>query len=205
LVLTPVFGILLFIILYIIAAMLYPGGSQTDINSKGFSWINNYWCNLLNQNAMNGQYNPARPAALTGMVVLCFSLSIFWYVFPQHIGFKKYGRLIIQLSGMLSMIVAVFLFTPLHDTIINVAALFGLIALVGTFTGLYKIRWYSLLYFGIFNILLVGLNNYVYYTKGLIIYLPVIQKISFVSFLFWICCIDIRLYQKTKTGFIVKP
>ena len=37
-VLTPIFGILIFVVLYIVAALLYPGGSQVDKNSIGFSW-----------------------------------------------------------------------------------------------------------------------------------------------------------------------
>lgn len=201
LVLTPIFGIALFILLYIIAATLYPGGSQADPTVKGFSWVNNYWCNLLNQNAINGLPNPARPAAITGMIILCFSLSFFWFVFPQYIECKKSVRMGIQISGTLSMIATLFLFTALHDAIINIAGFFGLIAILGTFAGLYKRRWRYLLYFGIFNLLLIALNNYVYYTKGLIVYLPVIQKVSFVSFLSWICCINIRLYREGRIEF----
>lgn len=75
---------------------------------------------------------------------------------------------------------------------------FGFIATVGTFVGLYKSKWYRIFSFGLLNILLVALNNYVYYTKGLIVYLPVIQKISFATFLIWICCIDMKLYLETE-------
>jgi len=78
LILTPLFGTLLFTCLYFIATLFYPGGSQADKNSKGFSWTNNYWCNLLNENAMNGQHNAARPIAITAMLVLCTTLMIFW-------------------------------------------------------------------------------------------------------------------------------
>ncbi|MEO6456479.1 MAG: hypothetical protein ABIN97_20550 [Ginsengibacter sp.] len=114
-VLAPVVGIIVFIFLYVVAALLYPGGSQVDANSKGFSWINNYWCNLLNDKAMNGEHNPARPVALAGMMVLCLTLCYFWYILPQHMEFKKSGRLTIQLSGLLSMIIGMFLFTSFHD------------------------------------------------------------------------------------------
>jgi hypothetical protein len=41
LVLIPIFGTILFIVLYIVATLLYPGGSQVDKNSIGFSWMNN--------------------------------------------------------------------------------------------------------------------------------------------------------------------
>ncbi|HEV7621655.1 MAG TPA: hypothetical protein VGO09_07980, partial [Flavisolibacter sp.] len=53
-ILSPVFGSFAFIILYIIATIYYPGGSQANNVSKGFSWVHNYWCNLLNEKAING-------------------------------------------------------------------------------------------------------------------------------------------------------
>jgi len=50
------------------------------------------------------------------------------------------------------------------------------------------------------NFLLVALNNFLL-QKGLIIYLPVVQKITFALFLFWICSIDINpYYQQIKTA-----
>lgn len=202
LLLTPVFGTLLFIVLYIVATLLYPGGSQVDKNSVGFSWTNNYWCNLLNENAINGKRNPAKPIAMTGMFVLCLTLSFFWFLFPTHVNVSKKLKLVIQISGTLAMIIAFFLFTNInHDLITNLASGFGLIATVGIFVGLYKTKWFGLFAFGLLNILLVAINNYVYYRKGLIVYLPVIQKITFAAFLIWVCCIDIHLYwEQIKKG-----
>ena len=192
---TPIFGTVLFVVLYIIAAVLYPGGSQVDKNSVGFSWLNNYWCNLLNENAINGQHNPAKPVALAGMFVLCLTLTFFWFLFPRQINVSRNLKLVIQISGTLAMTIAFFLFTNInHDLVTNLASTFGLIATVGTFVGLYKKKWFGLFTFGLLNILLVVANNYVYYTKGLIIYLPLIQKISFAAFLIWIGCIDVNLF-----------
>ena len=197
--LTPIFGTILFVVLYVVATLFYPGGSQADKNSIGFSWINNYWCNLLNENAINGQHNPAKPIAMTSMFVLCLTLTLFWFLFPKHINIGKFAKLTIQISGTLAMTIAFFLFTEInHDLVTNLASIFGLAATVGTFIGLYKTKWYGLFAFGLLNILLVGLNNYVYYHKGLIIYLPIIQKISFATFLLWVCCIDIKLYRMVK-------
>jgi len=199
LVLTPIFGTMIFVVLYFVATLLYPGGSQVDKKSIGFSWTNNYWCNLLNENAINGQHNPAKPIAMTGMFVLCLTLAFFWFLFPRHINLGTKLKLAIQISGTIAMTIAFFLFTNInHDLVTNLAAIFGAIATIGTFIGLYKTKWFGLFTFGLLNILLVGLNNYVYYTKGLIIYLPVIQKISFAAFLIWVCCIDIKLYRGEK-------
>ena len=199
LVLTPIFGTLIFIVLYVAATLLYPGGSQVDKNSVGFSWINNYWCNLLNEIAINGQPNPAKPVAMTGMFVLCLTLSFFWFLFPRHLNLGRKLKLAIQISGILAMTIAFFLFTNInHDLVINLAAIFGVIATIGTFIGLYKTKWFGLFAFGFLNIILVGLNNYVYYTKGLIIYLPIVQKITFATFLIWVCWIDIKLYRREE-------
>lgn len=194
--LIPLWGTLLFISLYFFAALFYPGGSQVDIHSKGFSWTNNYWCNLLNETSINGQLNAARPLAITAMFVLCLTLAIFWYIFPKHADVKKSVRLTIQISGTLAMTTGMFLSTDLHDTFVNIASLCGLVATVGTFIGLHKLKWTKLFWFGIFNLALVALNNILYYGDGLKLYLPVVQKITFFFFLLWICLITINLYRR---------
>ncbi len=77
------FGVFIFIVLYFIAAFLYPGGSTADKASGSFSLLNNYWFDLLSYKAKGGENNISRPIAITAMVVLCLSLSVFWYHLPQ--------------------------------------------------------------------------------------------------------------------------
>lgn len=100
------------------------------------------------------------------------------------------------------MTITLLLFTNInHDLITNLASSFGAIATIGTFTGLYKNKWFGLFAFGLLNILFAGLNNLCYYDKELIVYLPVIQKITFATFLIWVCCITTNLYRsQRKTG-----
>ena len=193
--LLPVAGSLLFVVLYALAAQRYPGGSQFDPTTLGFSWTQNYWCNLLNEKALNGQMNPARPIALAAMGVLGASLALFWALFPRHAGFSKTGRLAVQLSGAVSMGLGLFIFTDFHDVLINVASLCGLVALIGTFIGLWKLGYKRLLWLGLFNGLLVALNNALYYSD-LRQYLPIVQKITFLTFLLWICLIAIQLFKR---------
>lgn len=198
-VLIPMFGTILFVVLYIIATLYYPGGSQADKNSTGFSWANNYWCNLLNGKAINGQANTAQPIALTAMFILCLALIYFWLQFPKYTNLNRNYRLTIQVSGTVAMTIGFLLFTKLdHDFITNLASLFGLFATTGTFIGLYKNKWKTLFYFGLTNIILVVLNNILYYNNNLILYLPVVQKLTFATFLIWICCINFKIYKLTK-------
>lgn len=195
--LTPVFGTLVFVIIYIAATSLYPGGSQVYKNSTGFDWMNNYWCNLLNEYAINGQQNPARPVAITGLLVLCLALTAFWFLFSRYSHSRKVAGLIIRLSGTLAMIISLFLFTNMnHDLVTNLASGFGLIATVTILIVLYQMKWFGLLIFGIFNLLLIAGNNYLYYHEDLIVYLPIVQKISFAAFLVWVCSITICLYKR---------
>jgi hypothetical protein len=195
--LTPLFGTLIYLLLYIVATFFYPGGSQVDKNSIGFSWAQNYWCNLLNENAMNGQHNSARPIAIVAMFFLCITLMIFWYIFPKQTGFRKSRKLIVQVSGFAAMISVMFISTSLHDIIINIATVFGLVAVIGTFIGLLELKWTKLFWVGIFILPLVAINNFLYYKAELLIYLPVVQKITFLYFLLWICLIDVSLYRNS--------
>lgn len=197
--LLPLFGCMLFVALYIVATLCYPGGSPFNKQTTGFSWAQNYWCNLLNETALNGQVNSARPVALTATVVLCTSLVGFWYLFPLQAGFSKGGRRLMQVSALLSMITVLFLFTSYHDMVINVATGFGAIALGGTFVGLRKLRWKGLFWTGLVALPLIALNNLLYYNKSLQIYLPVVQKITFLYFLVWISSISLCLYRRSQT------
>ena len=201
-VLTPFIGSLLFIILYIIAALLYPGGSGTDKTAIGYSWTNNYWCNLLSEKAINGQTNTARPVAVIAMFILCLSLSIFWILFPALTHLKKYHRLLIQVAGTVSMLASFLLLTGIdHDLAINTSSAVGLIAMTGTLIALYQLKWKWLFAIGLFDLLLVALNNYLYHSNKMM-YLPLVQKFSFLSFLVWFSFISISLYQRSRSGII---
>ena len=196
LLLLPFFGIIIFIFLYILATRCYPGGSQIDRNAEGFSWSQNYWCNLLSVTAINGQPNKARPIAMMALIILSVALSIFWIQFPLHSNLSKSIKRIFQLSGLITQITAMFLFTALHDLVINVATLFGLVAMCGTLIIIYKLNWKILFWLGTINLLLILLNNILYYRDGLIQFLPVVQKITFLYFLLWISLIDIRFFKE---------
>jgi hypothetical protein len=196
-ILIPIIGSILFVILYIVAAVLYPGGSGDDKTAIGYSLTNNYWCNLLNEKAINEQHNTARPIAIIAMFILCLTLSIFWFTFPLSTVANKCLKLAIQFPGIAAMLVSLFLLSGIdHDLVVNIASSLGVIATLGVMICLYQINWYGLFAFGLVNIFLVGLNNYLYHTEGMLIFLPVVQKISFLSFLVWICLMDLKLYHK---------
>lgn len=196
--LLPVIGFCLFIILYFVAAALYPGGSEVNRSAKGFSWMHNYWCDLLETHAENGEPNKAKTIAIIAMSVLCLSIALFWHFIPRLFSFKSLFKKIIQYTGILSMIILVFLQVDFHDMVINISGVLGIIAIAGTLIGLYKNQSYILFILGLLCVFLFFLNNYIYYTKQWLYHLAIIQKLSFLLFLLWFSLINIQLFQKTR-------
>jgi hypothetical protein len=194
----PSAGICLFTALYIYSATLYPGGSQADLHSTGFDWVNNYWCNLMNEKAMNGQINPARPMAIVAMVVLCSSLASFFVQFASKVELTRFWRRWIAISGVCSMFTTVWLFTEWHDIATIIASVFGLATLIGVMYGLVKNRMRGyLLTCGLIAILL-GVNNYIYYTEQGLGALPLLQKISFAVVLLWVVAVNRSICTKKQ-------
>ena len=195
----PVWGTLLYIILYLIAAGLYPGGSDIDKTSRGFSWLHNYWCELMASVAQNGEANRARVIAITAMFVLAISLGLFWYYVPLLFSGNRKGSLIMRYCGIGSMMALPLFFTGNHDLTINIAGVLGCTAIIILLVNLFYYRYFFAFGMGIACLLLCGLNNYVYYYHvQWMYYLPVIQKISFAVFLAWFCLLSISNYLRWK-------
>ena len=153
--------------------------------AKGFDWLHNYWCELLAANAKSGQPNAASPIAIGAFIVLDVVLLLCWlqasFLYRRgHVA----GKLII-LCGILSCISLAFMSSPSHDLVINIAGGFGLVALSLTMAGLKARKFYAGFILGLICIFLFFLNTYIYYTRTWFDSLAVVQKVSFVAFLWW--------------------
>ena len=191
------FGIILFALLYVLATILYPGGSINNQAAQHFSWLHNYWCDLMDSHSKNGVLNTAQPIAITAIFVLSISLGFFWYNFTQL--FISRGRFIIRYSGILSVLLMTSLVAGPHDPVIYMAGLSGITAITGALIVLYQERLYIFFVHGLFCVVLCLINNYIYYTGHLLYALPVVQKISFLFFLIWFFRIAIYLFRKAKS------
>ncbi len=196
--LLPLFGMLLFVILYILAAFKYPGGSWVMPQQNGFSFWNNYLCDLLDQNAINGELNTARYFARTSLTVLCLSLVLLWYYLPSLFKGKNLNKNIMWLSGIAALVATSFLSSGAHDRTVRIAGFFAVIAFLTCFVELLKARHIKLLVFGIGCLIIFLVNYYIYETGLYIRLLPVIQKITFVCFIIWFIMLDVFFYRKLK-------
>ena len=194
--LLPIVGIVLFVVLYVFSSLLYPGGSQADLSSIGFDWVNNYWCNLMNEKGMNGQLNPARPYAITAMIILCSGLMVFFIQFANAYCKNIKWKTLVITSGIISMSLAMLVFTEYHDLMTMISSFFGLFTVIGIIREVYFSSMVIYKYSGVLCLLLLGINNYLYYSKDLIEVLPMLQKITFGVVLLWIAGLNIKMVKE---------
>ncbi len=181
----PTIGIFLFVCIYIYASTLYPGGSRADINSMGFDWSNNHWCNLMSKYGLNGIQNKARPIAITGITILCASMIMFFFQFANHFENNRNWKMIIKISGALAMLSATFIFTVYHDIMTTILSISGTLVIIGMIRALHKNHLPFFMVIGILCMVIIGINNFFYYNEDLTLYSPIVQKIAFVLILSW--------------------
>lgn len=191
-------GIGLFIGLYILAASLYPGGIRWADASQGFSIRDSYWCDLIAMTARNHVINPAQPYAWTAMLVLCSSLGLLWWNLPRQLRLKGTLKNTLQWGGVSSMIVTTGLVTEYHDTVIYLAGLLGLIALITTLYVLWTNAFMGLFISGICCAGLCLINFGIYATEIGLFALPLLQKGTFLSMLLWFMAINSARFFKNK-------
>jgi hypothetical protein len=147
----------------------------------------------MNENGMNGQINPARTYAITAMVILCISLALFFVQFAQKFAQNRFWKLAIKIFGILTMAFAILIFTKYHDLMTTISSIFGAFVVIGIIWEVYRSNLNLFKIGGIVCVILLGLNNYIYYSENGIEYLPLIQKITFAIVLIWIIGLNYKL------------
>ena len=183
-------------ILYIYSSSLYPGGSQANVASLGYDWVHNYWCDLMNETAGNGQPNPASPYAVPALIILCLSIMIVFVNFGTKFAKSKIWRRIIQIGGVLAMSCACLIFTPLHNFMIGLASFLGLFVAIGIIKELYQSEMTFYKISGVVCVVLLALNNYIYYSRQWIEVLPLLQKITIGLVIVWLVGLHYKIDEK---------
>ena len=187
-------GIILFFIGFNYSATLYPGGSEVNPKATTYSWLHNYWCDLTGAENIRLEYNKARAVALPAILLLCFSMAVFFIRFAQTYG-KGKMRKVLLVAGPLTMSLATLIFTELHNEMIIIASIVGLVSVYALMKILNKAGMPFYKYTAIGCGLLLVVNNVIYYSKFGIYYLPLIQKLTFTFILVWIIALTIRIMK----------
>lgn len=195
---SPIVGCSLFLILITFTAIQFPGGSYTENCTLGYSWSHNYLCDIIAIESYNGEWNHCYRIGLAAMICLCWGISMFFFFFPEWLNVKGIWKFIIKWMGLVSMICAMLIFSELHNIMIAISSALALPALFGVFITLYRQRYFKYFYFGVFILVLLLINNVIYYTDFMEHWLPQIQKISVICVILWLVHMNVH-FVKMKT------
>ena len=196
----PFIGLPAYVVFTVWAGLKYPGGSINDPNASGFSYFNNFFCDLMVDTTENGIKNPARPIAMIGHIFLSVSMIIFFAIVPEIFKVKNFVTRSIQVFGVISMVFFIFFYTKQHDTLVWYTGVSGTLASLFLLYEIFKFNNKGLISIT-FLALILSIFNFVSFVSGFCIdWLPFIQKFSFLIdaiWVFWICAIVIKKRKNT--------
>ncbi len=167
------------VMLIIIAAVNYPGGSIFDNNSVGFDWTKNFISNLFEKKAINGIENSYRIWAIIGMAFNSLGAGIFFINMSKKMP-STHAVLVLKVVGAANILFNFLIVTPLHDLMVGISSTLSLLGLFYITVFLFKTKLHLLKFFSIiclltfyFTLFLYGMGNYVL--------LAIMQKVSFLG------------------------
>jgi len=193
----PTFAAFWFFVLSFVAILLYPGGTQIDPNTAGFSWQHNYWCELLNSQAANGQPNPGMPFAAIGMCFLGISMSAFFYSLPVYCPTTKGQQMIVRFCSLIASTFACLLFTGYHHVMLLGFSIFTFLTILTALIILAEARQYPGFSAGITVFIMIQGSNLIYYLNWHKEILPWFQKLTIFLTAFWVVWLSLRLKGPT--------
>jgi hypothetical protein len=194
----PIVGLGLYVVVFIIAAMDYPGGSDNVPSAIRYSFFNNFLCDVMTPTVHGGEYNPARALATVSHLILSTAMIAFFYLLPELFSWSNRNTLVIRYIGMLTMTVFVFMYTPFHDKIVTATGVLGTVALVPFFiemrkypNGLLKTLAYTCFALSI-------IVFFIFETEVGYYYLPFLQKITFFFDAWWVIWVSVIVLKKNQ-------
>jgi len=187
----PTLGIVAAIVGLVVAAGRYPGGTHLSADTAGYRWSENFLCALFGPEALNGFENPARPLAITAVLLLCVSLGVLFFVISRSTTSRRH-RSAIEIGGIGTAVYSMFVVTPIHNLVISIGFIFGLVAFVAVGHLMWRERrWGLVLWTGVV-LLLKGASAVSYYGDICYDSLPVLQKAGVVVALSWLLMVYYR-------------
>ena len=195
----PAFGVVGATGLFLAAAGRYPGGTDWDVHTVGFRWAENFLCALFQPQALNGEANAARPMAIGALLLLCVSLGVLFFAISRSTT-SRWHRSAIEIGGIGTAAYSMFVATPIHNLVINIGFVFGLVAFLALGHLMWREHRRGLLLWGVLVVALKAASAVSYYGNVCYDLLPVLQKTGVVVGLGWVFAIHYRNAMPTGGG-----
>ncbi len=189
----PTIGIITFVVLFVAASTLYPGGTLFDLEYQGYDWFHNYWCDLMAATSLSGAVNDSRTIAIVAWVILCICiLQLLIRSFHQMISPGRIRKLLYA-SSVLAMTIGLFAFTQYHDVLVAVCFPFGATAAFGLSYGLINsdLRLYKIAIW--VCIVMLSASFFMYFTNIGLYWLGLTQKLTLALVFIWLIGFNIEL------------
>lgn len=173
---SPLIGVLVAAVLFVLATTRYPGG---------YDWLDQSVSSLFQPIALNGLPNSARTVGSLAVVAFCLSMAIVFDTISRNGPSKFHGKAI-QIGGVGSMVYAALAVTPMHDLVISVALVFFVVAIATFIHQLHLERRVGMLSAGLVCLGLTLSNATIYYGDLFYGFLPIVQKLSLVGWAGWL-------------------
>ena len=187
-------------ILIVVAATKYPGGSLVDKNADGFHWSKNFISNLFAETAINGKENKGRIWAVIGMAFHSIGYGVFFINMSTKLSQSKWARSL-RFIGFANLLFIFLIATPLHDL--------GTISIVLTLAGLFTITIFilntklNLLKYCSVICLLTYYVFFMFYGLGYLEWTAIMQKVYVLSSLLLV--IGLEYFSKKEDFINMRP
>lgn len=168
--------VVLSVILIVVAAWVYPGGSLLDKNSAGFDWTKNFISNLFEAKAINGLDNPSRIWAILGMAFHSLGYGLFFINMSAKITANHATR-VLKTIGYTNIFLNLLITTRLHDIMIIITSTSFLLGLFYITFYVFKTKLHIIKFFCIIGLLTFYYTLYLY-GAGDWALLAIMQKVS---------------------------
>jgi len=185
----PLIGIFTSILVLLLAATYYPGGTAESPETVGYNWAHNFISTLFAPTALNGAANPARRIAIPGWFIFCLSIAVMFRNISRK-GKSRFQKKAIEIGGIGAAIYAFLVVTPMHNLLVTLALLFFVTAVLAVLHLLYVERRLRLLGAGIVCFAFLIASATMYYGNAFWSLLPAAQKLTFTLYLAWLLVIQ---------------
>ncbi len=170
---------------YVVAASLYPGGVQFRWTQSGYSHLRNYLCDLFDARPFGHPENPGRPFGIAALALLSLSLLPLSLSLPGLMHRPSLARRSVPILGSIASVSGCLVFTSLHDAALQVAFFPLLLAFLLCLFELQRNHYSHLAVLGLWPLSLGSLNFALWKFELLVIFIPLVQKLAILGFMFW--------------------
>ena len=180
-------GVLVSLALFVLAASFYPGG---------YDWEHDFISALFAPSTATGAANKTRYLTVFAMVVFCLSVAVLFRVLSSRTSSRVHKKTLGS-GGFGSMVYAFLVVTSMHDLLVGIALLFFVPAMLAALHLMSAEGRPALGWAGSMCLALLLASAVMYYGSVLWHLLPLAQKVSLVACVSWLLTMRVVTEKRT--------